>query len=118
MNVQVSEILLEIFTKLKNKGPFDRGAGICFNTFYNFGLGHRNREEVNEKLNQLISSWPDIKKNEDQTPNTLHPVEGNFDDYGKAAMSETLWENPRRLALLDFMIKTLEKEIEPKPPIA
>jgi hypothetical protein len=67
--------------------------GICnnLNIFSDYGT---------RRLHKAIMSWPLRKSN-----THLWPVEGTHNEYCKSSDNYTIWQNPRRLALLDYLIE-------------
>lgn len=76
--------------------PIRLDQGICGNMRTLVG------DEVMPRLRALMSQWPKARKCEG------YPVEGSVTEYMNSVRQKTLWENPRRIALLDWLIKELE----------
>lgn len=91
--------LLEILKQIRDSGPRQSDAGIC----YNVALIDEGVARKYSEITQLVKQWPEGFSDKQ------FPVEGGF-FYWKAKDEGTLWENPRRLALLDWCIEQLEKE--------
>ncbi len=88
MNLSVHRQLLKI--KAGHRAP---EIGICNNLYIFSDYGTR-------RLHKAIMSWP-LRKG-----NSHHwPVEGTDNKYCKSGNAGTLWQNPRRLALLDYLIE-------------
>lgn len=102
--------LLEALRQIKSN--LDRTCGICGNLE---ALVIKESEEpggvyfrLDDKLEELFKAWPDC----DQLcgmPNIGFPV-GGCKEFVKQARDGTLWDDPKRIALLDWCIQTLEKE--------
>ncbi len=101
--------LLTALEKLRESEDRYPYLGICGNIEYS-GLENYWCFAADE-IDRLISLWPEIAVNENKVISTIYPVEGSQKEYKRDSEDETLWENPRRLALLEFMIKTLKEEI-------
>ena len=89
--------LLDALRHLHTNGPLYPNCGICANvselTAYN--------SYDDEQLRQLIQQWPDRAQHKDL------PVEGSIWAYDA---DDKKWESPRRKALLNWLIHTLETE--------
>ncbi len=105
-DLELKKNILDILKRVK-KTP-KTNFGICFNVkdrLSNFST------KVEEILVDIFLKWPDCAMFEGKK-DTQFPVERSFDRYAKSKAHGTLWKNPRRLTLLDFMIETLEIELE------
>lgn len=100
----MKENLLQILKQLKEQ-PAHLDMGICGNV----------RElspdteawVVNGKLlRSLLGKWPDKAENHHHDH---YPVEGSCVEYLIDSQQAILWRNPRRIALLDWLIKELEE---------
>ena len=94
--------LLEILKQIRDDGPQLLHCGICGN------VDTMAADEVDEmallrELNKTIRKWPATAREEDS-----FPVEGNSLQFLKDAANLSLWNNPRRIALLDWLIEELE----------
>ena len=76
-------------------------VGICGN------VEELTKETMPYALKVLMVEWPanaaklySLRQN--------YPVEGTEDEYELSAEAGTLWDNPRRHELLDWLIKELE----------
>jgi len=87
-NPSIHRQLLQI--KAGHRAP---DIGICNNLciFSDYGT---------KRLHKAILSWPQ-RKGEGHS----YPVEGSMRKYCEAAISFTMWKNPRRLALLNYLIE-------------
>lgn len=99
--------LLICLKHIKEHGPMDRAEGICGNVLLAADeLGRRMVHDwLMEGLEKMLVSWPE-NAGDCQMMKVSYPVEGNR-DYWVHARSRTLWDNPRRHALLDWLIKEL-----------
>ena len=102
--------LLEALRQIKSNP--DRTCGICGNletlviTDEPVGVYFR----LDDELKELFKAWPDC----DQLfgmPDIGFPVSGHR-KYREEVNNQTLWQNPKRIALLDWCIQTLEKQNE------
>lgn len=67
----------------------------------------QKRGVVNGKLlRSLLGKWPDKAENHHHDH---YPVEGSCVEYLIDSQQAILWRNPRRIALLDWLIKELEE---------
>lgn len=92
---------LEALKKIRDDGPVCDYVGICGN------IEELTKETMPYALKELMVEWPanaaklySLRQN--------YPVEGTEDEYELSAEAGTLWENPRRHELLDWLIKELE----------
>lgn len=89
--------LLEALHTIKTHGPASALCGICGNVadicgYYSTAV---------QQLEALIANWPD------RASDDRFPVEGCLFEY---ALDDNKWQNPRRLALLDWLIAQLEEQ--------
>lgn len=94
--------LHKALSQVKEKREFP-GEGICPNVNHYLLQDYRIIEAAAsfEILKELMKEWPDAGFN------IYYPIDG-FVEYVRAG---DLWENPRRLALLDYLIEqTKENE--------
>ena len=92
---------LEALKKIRNDGPVRDYVGICGNVEVLI------KETMPYELKELMVEWPGnaaklylLRQN--------YPVEGTWDGYEADSEAGTLWQNPRRHELLDWLIKELE----------
>ena len=86
---------MKIYNELVSMRTFRRYsnlAGICAN------LQHLNTDS-RTKVILAMRTWPEGFKD------SSFPVEGESWEYNRDAHNDTLWENPRRLALLEYLIE-------------
>lgn len=110
----MSDYLLEALRTLKKFKPAPDN-GICLNVQIHMGHLLRNCHNQIEKqthmgtasysMRRLLQRWPESKDTSGR-----FPVEGCERGYLQDMMRGTLWQNPRRIALLDWMIKELEND--------
>lgn len=91
----------EVFRRLKKYYMVGRG-------FSDKGPHYKERcdavTRVQTVLYKLMVQWPNGWYSEDDR----YPVEGSMCKFDEAHDTETLWSNPRRHELLDWLIKELE----------
>lgn len=96
---------------LKCKKDPDTRWGICKNVAdfvrasnIDYELKAATLQEVVNELDALIEKWPD-KAREKGKSFSHYPVEGNYRVYDTDQARGELWENPRRIALLDWLLE-------------
>lgn len=99
-------MLLAALKRIRDKGPVAKDKGICGNV--RLLVPRKQRVEIQEKMYSLIQRWPEYKGN-----SLVYPVEGSGKLYHESAKLGILWKNARRIYLLNYMIKELEKEVTP-----
>ena len=100
--------LLEALRQIK-ENP-DKTRGICFNLLYLIAeLPIKDFLDREDCLNNLFKQWPDHHRTFDGSLDLDFPV-GGYKEFAKQAADGTLWDDPKRIALLDWCIQTLEKE--------
>lgn len=115
-----SKLLLHILKKIRDTQQA-RTYGICgevikrLRKYYMVGRGFSDKGpnysercdavvRVQTVLYKLMVQWPQGMHSEDDR----YPVEGNEHKFGEALEAGCLWENHRRIALLNWLIKELE----------
>ena len=115
-----SKLLLHILKKVRSTKQ-TRAYGICgevihsLKKYYMVGHGFSDKgpnyserceavTRVQTVLYKLMVQWPGGWYGEDDR----YPVEGNEEKFSEALEAGLLWENQRRLELLDWLIKELE----------
>ena len=92
---------LEALKKIRDDGPVRDYVGICGN------VEELTKETMPYELKELMVEWPaNAAKLHSLRQN--YPVEGTGDGYEADSEAGTLWDNPRRHELLDWLIKELE----------
>lgn len=89
--------LLEALHTIRTHGPTSTLSGICVNVadicgYYSTAV---------RQLEALIVTWPD------RASDDRFPVEGCIFEY---VADDNKWQNPRRIALLDWLIEQLEEQ--------
>ena len=95
------KMLLAALKRIRDKGPVEKEKGICGNVRLLVPRGQR--AEIQEKIYCLIQRWPEYKG-----LSLVYPVEGSGWLYRESVRLGILWKNPRRIYLLNYMIKELE----------
>lgn len=105
-NLVIHNALVALKADLNNgKKPI---GGICVNLIF---YVEEYQPIYSRDLSKLICSWPDIYRHSDVGADRVYPV-GGYKEYfirnGEFdTISMALWDNPRRHALLDWMINEL-----------
>ena len=96
---------------LKCKKETDTRWGICKNvTDYiraaniDYELKAATMQEIVKELDAMIEKWPDKAREKGQSF-SHYPVEGDFRIYDADQAQGILWQNPRRIALLDWLME-------------
>lgn len=84
--------------------PIRLDQGICGNL--RTLVGDEKWRETSMHLRGLMDKWPET------SGDRFYPVEGSGATYLSSARHRTLWQSPRRIALLDWLIKELENEAQ------
>lgn len=87
----MSQELHDILLQVKREG--DAICSQCMNTV-------AYTDKVGKELDALLARWPDRRGEIG-----CLPIEGNMSVFHEAAANKILWENPRRHALLDWLIE-------------
>ena len=91
--------LLTVLKQIKKRPPYlDKGICGCARDI----LGDQEFNRVIIHLRDLMAKWPET------TGDRAFPVEGSASKYLVDSYNDKLWQNPRRIALLDWLIKELE----------
>ena len=97
------KMLLAALKRIRDKGPVEKDKGICGNV--RLLVRRKQRAEIQDKIYCLIQRWPEYKGT-----CLVYPVEGSGWLYRESVKLGILWKNPRRIYLLNYMIKELENE--------
>lgn len=103
---QYDSLILKALRQLKVQGPKDKFHGLCLNIKLNLiaeGMYPYHVSLAMERVDDLFAKWPESK-------NATFPVEGSFMQHMNKTAIRSRWTNPRRLALLDWMIAYLETQ--------
>lgn len=98
------KMLLAALKRIRDNGPTTDDYGICGNV--RILVPRKMRDDIQEKVTQLIQRWPQAEKN-----SLMFPVEGYATPYHASRRAKTLWKNPRRIYLLNYLIQELENEL-------
>jgi len=93
---------LEALKKIRDDGPVRDYVGICGN------VEDLTEETMPYELRELMAEWP-ANAAKLHSLRQKYPVEGAGGGYDAGVEAGTLWQNPRRHELLDWLIKELEK---------
>ena len=94
--------LIDALKKIRDEGPQDHDKGICFNASQ---LCDDSASDVYACIKNLALNWPD----RDTTSSDDDPV-GDYRFHGyKSRRNGERWKNPRRHALLKWLIEELSK---------
>ena len=91
--------LLPVLKQIKTRPP-RLDEGICGNL--QILLGEIPFCKATTDLRDLMEKWPET------SGDRIFPVEGKIDMFLVDSYHNKLWDNPRRIALLDWLIKELE----------
>lgn len=106
----INRLLLDALRYIRDVGPIHRHVGICSNV--REVLKRIGGPEINlygsavmYRMHQMFETWPRAA-----VPNAWHyPVCGRK-EYDMESWVGTLWTNPRRIELLNWLIVQLENE--------
>lgn len=101
--------LINTLIHLKEHGPWVTGHGICINIYTFFDqIEWAERKQVVISLDLACKKWPKAQKFCDLWISDF-PV-GGAEEYAEEQRLGTLWQNAKRLELLDFIIDHLNTE--------
>lgn len=86
-----------------NKGICIICEAYCVNVDYYLVTFSLSPSTINFLLCDAISNWPEIYEDENGK-STTYPVEGSFDRYKHELYNYKIWQNPKRIRLLDYLI--------------
>ena len=95
------KMLLAALKRIRDNGPVEKSKGICGNV--RLLVPRKQRAEIQEKIFCLTQRWPEYKER-----SLVYPIEGSGWLYRESVRLNILWKNPRRIYLLNYMIKELE----------
>ena len=114
MNKELLQTILKRLLEIKEGVNVNKNEGICFN-LYLYTDHNRNIKPTgiinNEWLKEQFQSWPECHVHEDGTKSLGFPVGGAV-EYWEEKDKGTLWKNPRRLKLLDYLIEQASKQLK------
>ena len=116
MNKELLQAVYDCLIYIKKGFQIDISDGICANLIWRIDNKKRFVELndpsiINKWINTQFKAWPECHVKENGYKDIGFPV-GGWDEYAAEVHSETLWENPRRLELLDFLIEQTSKQIK------
>lgn len=91
--------LLPALKQIKTRPP-RLNEGICGNM--RVLMGQIEFCRITKDLQDLMAKWPET------AGDRIYPVEGETELFVIDAHQRKLWDNPRRIALLDWLIEELE----------
>lgn len=115
-----ARLLHEVLVDIRDNGAEFQEAGICYNVdMHDRVHGTRGHHAVTRLLRVLVATWPErcrgtlFDVSGFDGPRAMHdgrfyPV-GGLDEYDREQEDGTLWHNPRRIALLEYLIKRTEE---------
>lgn len=107
MKDEIKVKILDALICLKEEGPSDEAFGICFNLNNNMMFSYK--KETNDFLKETMPKWSEYSGNIEYP--VKHP---DMDPQDAFNIVRNLWEDEygdNRLALLDFLIETLQGEL-------
>lgn len=100
----MKKTMLAALKRIRDKGPTTDECGICGNV--RVLVPRKMRDAIQERLSCLIARWPQLN-----CCAIVFPVEGYATPYHASGKAKTLWKNPRRIYLLNYLIQELENEL-------
>ena len=105
--------ILERLNEIKNDTKTDKRNGICYNLYYYTHATGRDEstdldqtDDVDDWLEYQFAQWPECHIKEDGSKDVHYPV-GGEEEFCKCH----LFDNPRRIKLLDFLIKQATNQL-------
>ena len=95
--------LIDALKRIKTDGPVHADVGICVNVAKTVSWC------AADQLKPLLAKWPHVYTDEGGYAWGEYPV-GGYTEYTIGKIDGTLWDNPRRWQLLDWLIEQLEAE--------
>lgn len=87
-------------------------TGICGNSYIYAELP---QWVISDILKEMFAYWPDCHKLLGVTADVRHPV-GGYMEFKNGYANDTLWDNPRRTELLDWLILNLATHLYDTSP--
>ena len=123
MNKKMLQAIIIRLNEIKKGYQVDNDQGICLNLlhrsnayntysfimhrFSNNGAhpyrSYKTIDSIHVWLREQFEAWPECHTYGDGIKNFIHPVEG-WEKYAEEREQGTLWQNPKRFELLDFLI--------------
>lgn len=99
MTALLSILLRELIYLRENLEKAKQSHGICCE----IGMRMCQIRGTKQMLHSIIQAWPE------RTDDSSYPVD-DISGYLRDRENGTMWQNPRRLALLDFIIKEIQDD--------
>jgi len=103
MNSVNKRILLDTLRHIRDVGAPIRTDGICYNVSRLTRPLMKVNYQLLKALDCLMRKWPN------KHPSVYYPI-GGVDEYNYELINDTIWRNPRRIELLNWLITQLENE--------
>lgn len=97
--MSIEQLVLQRLIEVRDGNRLE--VGICGNVLSIFETCDLKYDQADELLDELILRWPE------RDESFIYPIGGQR-QYHEERDAGTLWQNPRRLALLNWMIEELE----------
>ena len=101
--VITNQMILEALLSIDINNPPVEKAGICEYVLDYICNGPDEKGDTTEtlynRLSEVFQKWPLARSN------TSYPVEGVGSEFWRAVAQHTLWQNPRRIELLQWAIE-------------
>ena len=114
MNKEFLQAVHKRLLEIKNKVNFNKNKAICFNLLnytYRNKLFKPTFIMAHKWLRAQFALWPECHRHLDNTKNIVFPV-GHMNEFDKESFNGTLWNNPKRLELLDFLINQAKAQLK------
>ena len=112
MNKKMLQAIVKRLNEIKKRVNISINRGICTN------LATQDSEDgmyigfyTHCWLIMQFKTWPECHKYEDGDKDIYYPV-GGVEEYTSARHDGTLWDNPKRPKLLDYLIEQAEQELK------
>lgn len=103
MNSITKRVLLDTLRHIRDVGAPVRNEGICVNVSRLTRDLLKTNYHLHKALDSLIDEWPN------KYSSWGYPV-GGVAEYNRELINGTIWCNPRRIELLNWLITQLENE--------
>ena len=111
MNKEFLQLTLNRLLEIKNGIKVNRKTGICENLTFCFSKNNLSFSVyMRYWLKEQFQSWPECHVYEDGDKPISYPV-GGWDEFFIEQDNNTLWENPKRICLLNFLISQSETQL-------
>lgn len=102
--MSIEQLVLQRLIEVRDGNRLE--TGICGNVLSVFKTCDHRYDQANELLDELVLRWPG---GGESFGSLIYPI-GGHREYHEEKDAGTLWQNPRRLALLNWLIVQLENE--------